>query len=139
MRAFQIDCVCDGVERLHEVDCRSPHCDSPLVAFLVNHSVRRKMTCCLVIASGSRLIFRLFLVETWIQSSVQNRREQFVYRWQRTDRAVVSNIFHVSLFVHHFYSHFLPCLWRELVMPYDFVEDLSHHFSRLIVACFDVF
>ena len=28
---------------------------------------------------------------------------------------------------------------RELILLYDFVEDLSHHFSRLIVACFDVF
>ena len=43
----------DGVERLHEVDCRGPHFDSTLVAFLVNHSVRRKMICCLVRASES--------------------------------------------------------------------------------------
>ena len=33
--------MCDGVERLHEVDCSSPHFDSPLVASLINHSVFR--------------------------------------------------------------------------------------------------
>ena len=42
-------------------------------------------------------------------------------------------------FENHFYFHFLPCRRRELILLYDFVEDLSHHFSRPIVACFDVF
>ena len=57
--------VGDGVESLHEVDCPCPHFDSPLVAFLVNHSERRKRICCLVKASETRLIFRLYLVESW--------------------------------------------------------------------------
>ena len=46
--------VCDGDECLREIDCRYPHFDSPL------------MICCLVWTSESRLIFRLFLVESWI-------------------------------------------------------------------------
>ena len=33
--------------------------------------------------------------------------------------------------MYHIYFHFVPL--------FDFVEELSHHFSRLIVACFDVF
>ena len=94
--------------------------DSPLVAFLVNHSVHRKMVCYLVRASESRLIFRLILVESRIQPAEQYCREQFVQRWQRTDRAEVSNIFHISFFVYHFHSHLLPCLWWELVLLYDF-------------------
>ena len=65
--------------------------------------------------------------------------EQFLQRRQRADRAVVFNFFYVSFFVYHFYPHFLPCIWCELVLLYDFVEDLSHHFSRLVIACFDVF
>ena len=32
----------------------------------------------------------------------------------------------------------LPCLRREFILLYDFGEDLSHHFSRLIFQCFDV-
>ena len=40
--------VRDGVECLREVNCRSPHFDSPLVAFLLDHSVRRKMIRCVV-------------------------------------------------------------------------------------------
>ena len=56
--------VSDGVERLHEVDCCSPHFDSPLVASLVNHLVRRLMVCCLVGASEPRLIFSLELVKS---------------------------------------------------------------------------
>ena len=116
--------VGDGVERLHEVDCRGPHFDSPLMAFLINHSVRRKMVCCLVRASESRLIFRLDLVKSWIQSAPPYCREQFAQRWQRTDRAVISNIFHVSFVVYHFYSHFSPCLCGKFTLFYDFVEDL---------------
>ena len=57
------------------------------------------MVCCLVRASESRLLFRLDLIKSWIQSAVQYCREQFVQRGQRTDRAVVSNIFHFSFFV----------------------------------------
>ena len=53
--------------------------------------------------------------------------------------AVVTNMFHISFLVKHFYFHFLPGFRRELVLFYDFVENLSHHFHRLIVACFDVF
>ena len=41
--------------------------------------------------------------------------------------------------MYHFYFHFLPCLWCKLVLLCGFVEDLSHHFSRLIIACFVVF
>ena len=41
--------------------------------------------------------------------------------------------------MYHFYSHLVPCLKNKLTLLYGFVEDLSHHFSRLIVACFDVF
>ena len=51
----------DGIERLHEADCRGPQFDSPLVAFLVNHFVRRKMICCLVRASESATS----MAETW--------------------------------------------------------------------------
>ena len=40
--------VCDGVECLCEVDRCYPHFDTPLMAFLFNHSVRRKVVCCLV-------------------------------------------------------------------------------------------
>ena len=43
------------------------------------------MVCCLVRVSESRLIFRLYLVESWIQSAVQSCREHFVQRWQRAD------------------------------------------------------
>ena len=35
--------VVDGVERFHEVNCRNPHVDSPLVAFLFNHLVCRQV------------------------------------------------------------------------------------------------
>ena len=47
--------------------------------------------------------------------------------------------FSTFFLVYHFYFHFLPCFRRELVLLYDFVENLSHHFSSLIVARFDVF
>ena len=43
-------------------------------------------------ASESSLIFSLFLVESWIQSSVQNRREQFVNRRQWVFRTIVSTL-----------------------------------------------
>ena len=33
--------VGDGIKRLHEVKSRNPHFDSPLMAFLFNHSVSR--------------------------------------------------------------------------------------------------
>ena len=56
----------DEVERLREVNCRCPHFDSPLVKFLLNQSVRRKVVCCLVGFSEAALIFRLFLVERWV-------------------------------------------------------------------------
>ena len=68
--ASQTDFVCNGVERLREVDCCCPHFDSPLVAFLLNHSARRKVVCCLVWASESFLIFRLFLIDLWVSFSV---------------------------------------------------------------------
>ena len=48
-------------------------------------------------------------------------------------------IFHVSFFVYHFYCHFSPRLWSKFILLYDFVEDLFHHYLRLVVACFDVF
>ena len=70
--------VGDGVKRLHEVHHRGPHFDSPLLAFLFQHSVCRKMIRCLVSFSESRLIFCLFLVKHWEKSSIQNCREQFV-------------------------------------------------------------
>ena len=76
----------DGVERLQELDCRGAHFDSPLVAFLVNHSVRRKMICCLLTASESRLISRLYSVQFWIYSAAQYRREQFVQRLQKKEQ-----------------------------------------------------
>ena len=109
--------VSDVVERLHEVDCCSPHFDSPLVTSLINHPVRRQMVCCLVRASEPRLIFCLELVESGILSAVQYRRKQFVQRRQRTDRAVVSDIFNVTYFVYHFYSHFSPCLQCKFILP----------------------
>ena len=47
--------MCNGVERLHEVDCRCPHFDSSLVAFLVNLSVRRlDVFHCVVVTVGNR-------------------------------------------------------------------------------------
>ena len=87
--------VCDGVESIREINCRCPHLDSPLMSFLLNHSVSRKMICCLVWASESSLIFSMFLVESWMQSTVRNRREQFVQHKQWAYRTVVTNIFHV--------------------------------------------
>ena len=74
--------VGDGVERLREVDCRCPHFDTPLVTFLLSHPVRCKVVCCLVGFSEASVIFRSFLVERWVESSVQNHREQFVQRRQ---------------------------------------------------------
>ena len=50
-----------------------------------------------------------------------------------------SKAFDVSFLVDHFDLHFLPFVRCEVVPLYDLVEDLSHHFSRLIVAIFDVF
>ena len=41
--------------------------------------------------------------------------------------------------MYHFDLHFLPFFRREVVPLYDLVEEFCHHFSRLIVACFDVF
>ena len=95
---FPNSSVC-GVGCLREIDCCCPHFDTPLVTLLLNHSVRRKVVSCLVWASESCLIFRLFLVKLWIQSSVQFCREQFVQRWQWAFRAVASNIFHISFLV----------------------------------------
>ena len=43
-----VNLVQEEVECLREVDRRCPHFDSPLMAFLLNHSVRRKVVCCLV-------------------------------------------------------------------------------------------
>ena len=40
--------MCDGVERLREVDCAVHIFDPPLVTFLSNHLVRCKVVCCLV-------------------------------------------------------------------------------------------
>ena len=56
----------DGVESLSEVDRRSPHFDSPLLAFLFNQSVCCKVVRCLVSFSDSSLIFCLFLVKHWV-------------------------------------------------------------------------
>ena len=75
---------------LREGDCHGPHFDSPFVAFLIHHSVRRKMVRCL---------FCLGLVKSLVQLAVQYCREQFVQRWQGAYRAVVSNTVHVS-FLH---------------------------------------
>ena len=94
--------VCNGVECLREVDSCCPHFDSPLVAFLLNHSVRRKVVCCLVWAFESSLVFRLNLVESWIYSSVQYCREQFVQRWQWADRA--SHFFCITFIVTYFHA-----------------------------------
>ena len=89
LSAFQTElCVMES-KPLREVDRCYPHFDTPLMAFLFNHSVRRKVVRCLVWASESGLIFSLFLIKSWIQSSVQNRREQFVQRRQWAYRAVV--------------------------------------------------
>ena len=74
--------VCDGVESLREVDRCCPHFDTLLMAFLFNHSVRRKVARCLVGFSEASLIFRFFLVKHWVQSSVQNFWEHFVQRKQ---------------------------------------------------------
>ena len=41
--------------------------------------------------------------------------------------------------VYHFNLHFLPFVRCEVVPLCDLVEDLSHQFSRLVVAIFDVF
>ena len=65
--------------------------------------------------------------------------KKFVQRSQRADRAIVSNIFNVTFFVYHFYSYSLPCLWCAFFLFYHFIEDLSQHFFRFFVACFDVF
>ena len=62
-----------GVKGFRDVNCRCPHFDSLLVAFLLNHSVRRKVVCYVVRFSEASLIFSLFLVERWEKSSVENR------------------------------------------------------------------
>ena len=41
--------------------------------------------------------------------------------------------------MYHFYRHFLPIFRRELISPNNLVEELSHHFSRFIITCFNVF
>ena len=46
--------VCDGVESFREVDRCYRHFDTPLMAFLFNHSVRRMVVRCLVRASNSK-------------------------------------------------------------------------------------
>ena len=58
--------VGERLERLREVHRRCPHFDSPLLAFLFHHSVRRKMVRCLVGFSEVRLIFCLILVKHWV-------------------------------------------------------------------------
>ena len=40
--------------------------------------------------------------------------------------------------MYHFTLHFLPFVRCEVVPFYDVVEELFHHFSRLVVASFDV-
>ena len=52
---------------------------------------------------------------------------------------VIAYILDVTFLVDHFYFHFLPFFRCEVVPFYDLVEELSHHFSRLVVASFDVF
>ena len=52
---------------------------------------------------------------------------------------MIAYILYVTFLVDHFYFHFLPFFRCEIVPFYDLVEELSHHFSRLIVAIFDVF
>ena len=90
--------VSDGVESFREVDRRYPHFNTPLRAFLFNHPVRRKVVVWYALL-GPSPIFSLFLVESWIQSCVQNRREQFVQRRQWACRTVVTYIFHVTFLV----------------------------------------
>ena len=103
--------VVDGVERLHEVSCRIPHLESPPMAILFNHSVSRKMVHRLVGAPEPSLIFGLSLITSGIKSAVQDRRKQFVLRWQSTNRAIVSDVFLVPFFVDDFYPYSPPCFW----------------------------
>ena len=58
--------VGDGVKRLHEVICCNPHFESPLIASLFYHSVRRHMIHCLICASEPCLIFGLNLIKSGI-------------------------------------------------------------------------
>ena len=90
--------VCGGVERLHEVHCSNPHFDSPLMASLFNHSVRRQMIHRLMCTSEPCLINYLDLIKSGVKSPVQFCRKQFVQRKQRADRAIVFTIFIVTYF-----------------------------------------
>ena len=116
LNAFQIDlwvmeskAFVKSIVAIHILIHHSWHCCS-------SHPVRRKVVRCLVWAFESSLCFSLFLVESWIQSSVQNRRKQFVQRKQWTYRAVVTYIFHVTFLVQYFYFHFLPSFKSCLMM-----------------------
>ena len=60
----------------------------------------------LVRAPGPYLIFGLNLIKSGIKSVVQDRRTQFVQRWPRTNRAIVSDVLFVPFFCDGFLSVF---------------------------------
>ena len=75
--------VVDGIKRLHKVNCRTPHFDSPHMACLFNHPVSPQVIYRLVRTLEPSLIFGLNLIKAGIESVVQDSRKQFVKRWQK--------------------------------------------------------
>ena len=57
----------------------------------------------------------------------------------KSGKAIVTNVFHISLFLDHFYTYYYPCFLRAILLLQHSVEDLSDHFFSRFVACLDVF
>ena len=112
--------VCLYRERFREVHCRCPHFDSPLMAFLFNQSVCCKVVCCLVRFSKAS-------PRTVCTTRAMNKSGGSYSHFPRVLSCV-------SL-----YRHFLPVFRREFLSLNNLVEDLSHHFSRLLIKIFNVF
>ena len=103
--------VVNGVERLHEVLRRNPHFDTPLMAFLFNHPVRRYVIWRLVRTPEPSLIFGLNLPKPGIKSVIQDGRKKFVQRWQNTTGRQSPTSSSFLFFVDNFYSYSATCFW----------------------------
>ena len=105
--------VVDGVERLHRVNRRNPHFDSPLMEFSVQSSGLSQSD--LSLGKNARTLhdLRVGFDRAWDKSKlvVQDSRKQFVQRWQSTNRAIISDVFFVPFFVDNFSPYSAPCFW----------------------------
>ena len=53
----------------------------------------------------------------------------------RTICTMLSRVFHISLFVDHFYANYSPYCCGAILLFQHFVEDLSYHLLRRLVTC----